>query len=69
MISKISLSEGRGSVSFLMGPVKGGMFVSNGVGGSLSNLCSICVKNDDFLIVFCRKWAQTAKLHFSWMTE
>ena len=51
-ISKLSLSKGRGTGSFIMSPIKRGKFVSRGVGGSQSNLHSVRVKNEDFLIVF-----------------
>ena len=51
-ISEPSLSKGRRSGSFLTSPVKKGKFFSSGVGGSQSNLYLICVKNEDFLIVF-----------------
>ena len=49
-ISKVSLSKGRGSGSFLTSHVKKGNFGSSGVGGSQSNINSICAKNEDFLI-------------------
>ena len=67
MISKPSLStpnKGRGSGSFLTSPVKKGKFVSSGVGGSHSNLYSIRVKNEDFLIVFAEDGIRQMKYTF-----
>ena len=45
-------NRGRGGGSLLTSPVKKGKFVSSGAGGSASNLYSIRIKNQNFLIVF-----------------
>ena len=36
----------------MMSPIKQGKFVSSGSAGSVSNVYCICIKNNQFLVVF-----------------